>query len=265
MEIPLVTPGKEEEPRRTVLDQSQVLADAFDEDVLAEIERRLDRDEGPPPSAAGEKVELDKADLPILEMPTRLEPPPEVEVDLSGEAPDLQVPLAAPAPPTEAAPKKRLGLYLGLGAGLALLAVAGVGGWLYLKKPAPASAPAPPPQVQPLAQAPEEQPPPPRPQASLQMEPFLIPLLKSKQEGGRLLKLSVSLEVTDPGVKDLLGPRKVGMRDVIYRLLRDRPADEIQGARSKNLLETQIKTELNHFLGAEVIGQVRFTEFVITG
>jgi flagellar basal body-associated protein FliL len=71
--------------------------------------------------------------------------------------------------------------------------------------------------------------------------------------------------MADPGLKDLLLPRQVALRDVIYRLLRDRQADEIQGARSKNLLETQIKTELNHFLGAEVIGQVRFTEFVITG
>ena len=117
---------------------------------------------------------------------------------------------------------------------------------------------------QPLEQAPEAKPPPVRPEASYKLEPFLVPLLKSKQ-GGRLLKVSVNLEVVDPAVKDLLAPRQVAMRDVIYRLLRDRPADEIQNARSKNLLETQIKTELNHFLGAEVIGQVHFTEFVITG
>jgi flagellar basal body-associated protein FliL len=271
MQIPLVTSGKEEEPRRTVLDQSQVLADSFDEDVLAEIERRLDRDEGPlPAGGAGEKVELDKADLPILDIPTRPAPPPEVEVDLAGEAPDLHMPLEAPAPAEEAAPKKRLGLYLGLGSALALVLVAGVGAWLYFKKPPPAPAPAPAPVAAPAPAPPmeeleaESKVAGPRPEAIYNLEPFLVPLLKTKQ-GGRLLKLAVSLEVTDPAVRDLLAPRQVAMRDVIYRLLRDRPAEEIQGARSKNLLETQIKTELNHFLGTEVIGQVRFIEFVITG
>jgi flagellar basal body-associated protein FliL len=278
MEIPLVTPGKEEEPRRTVLDQSQVLADTFDEDVLAEIERRLDREDGPLPASPGEKVELDKADLPILSKPASLEPPPEVEVDLSGEAPDLHVPLEAPAPAEEGPPKRRLGLYLGLGAALALLVVGGVGAWLFLSRSAPAPAPvqaptpatasapapAPAPGLLPLENAPEAQPPQPKPEAIYKLEPFLVPLLKSKG-GGRLLRLGVSLEVVDPAVRGLLLPRQVALRDVIYRLLRDRPADEIQGARSKHLLETQIKTELNHFLGAEVVGQVHFTEFMING
>ena len=266
MKIPLVTPGKEEEPRRSVLDQSQVMADAFDEDVLAEIERRLDRDEGPPTAGAGEKVELDKADLPILNLPIPKGPSPEVEVDLSGEAPGLSVPVEAPTAPPKPTPKKRLGLYLGLGAGLALFAVGGVGAWLYLQKPAPAPALATvaQPMAEPPAEAPAEKPSQAKPELNYKLEPFLVPLLKSKQ-GGRLLKISLSLEMGDPSARDLLGTRKVVLRDVIYRLLRDRPADEIQGARSKHLLETQIKTEINHHLGAEVITQVHFTEFVISG
>lgn len=265
MEIPLVTPGKEEEPRRKVLDQSQVMAEAFDEDVLAEIERRLDREEGPVPGGAGEKVELDKADLPILEMPVPQAPPPEVEVDLAGEAPSLAaMPVEAPTEEEAPASKKRLGLFLGLGAGVALLAVGAVGAWLYLKKPAPAPAPAPAPVASLPAETPAEKPPEARPELNYKLEPFLVPLLKSK-DGGRLLLISLSLEVGDPKVRDLLNPRKVAMRDLIYRLLRDRPADEIKSARTKHLLETQIKTELNHYLGTEVITQVRFTDFVITG
>lgn len=262
MEIPLVTPGKEDEPKRKVLDQSQVLGDAFDEDVLAEIERRLDREESPLPGGAGEKVELDKADLPILDMPAPQAPPPEVEVDLAGEAPSLTLPVEAPTEAATPAPKKRLGLFLGLGAGVALLAVGAVGAWLFLKKPAPAPAPAPVASLP--AETPADKPPQARPDISYKLEPFLVPLLKSK-DGGRLLMLSLSLEVGDPRVRDLLGPRKVALRDLIYRLLRDRPADEIKSARSKNLLETQIKTELNNYLGTEAITQVRFTDFVITG
>ncbi|MBI4797707.1 MAG: flagellar basal body-associated FliL family protein [Desulfarculus sp.] len=139
-----------------------------------------------------------------------------------------------------------------------------MGAWLYLKKPAPAPEPAQAPLASLPAETPAEKPPEARPELNYKLEPFLVPLLKSK-DGGRLLLISLSLEVGDPKVRDLLNPRKVAMRDLIYRLLRDRPADEIKSARTKHLLETQIKTELNHYLGTEVITQVRFTDFVITG
>lgn len=260
MEIPLASSGKEEEPRRTVLDQSQVVGDSFDEDVLAEIERRLDREEGPLPGGAGEKVELDKADLPILAPPPVAETPPEVEVDLAGEAPaEVEI----PAQPAAEPPKSKKKLFILAGAGGALVLVLVLGSYFLLRKPA--KPPAPPVQVaEQAAPAPQEPAPEVSHEVTYTLEPFLVPLLKTGRSG-RLLRLSVNLEVGDTVVTEALDRRKIAVRDVIYRSLRDRPADELQGARAKNLLQTQIKTEINHLLGAEGVTQVIFSEFVITG
>ena len=65
--------------------------------------------------------------------------------------------------------------------------------------------------------------------------------------------------------KILLSEKIRLLRDVIYRILRDRPAGEIMTFRGKKLLQAQIKAELNHILNQRLVHQVLFTEFVVTG
>jgi flagellar FliL protein len=95
------------------------------------------------------------------------------------------------------------------------------------------------------------------------LEPFLVPLIPSQD--GRLLKVAVTLESPDVESLEVLKERRRLLRDVIYRLLRDRPAAEIKSLQGKQLLRAQIKAELNHALNKPAVYQVLFTDFVITG
>lgn len=240
--------------------------ESFDEEVLTEIEKRLDLEGGEQAGtkAVGEKVELDKADLPLdLGQPEEAEaeaepkagPPPQVEVDLSDVELDrgaLQE--EAPAPSDRRKKVKLIGL------GMLLLTVgvgAALGVWYGMVKP---------------SEKVEEEMPPyffrgpvPDPEAALRLklEPFIVPLMKSA--AGRILRVVVDLEVTEPKNKESVADRTRMVRDVIYRLLRNRPAMELRSARSKKLLQAQIKTEINHSLEKPLVFKVFFTEFVITG
>ncbi len=267
-EIPLAPVSQEPEgPTRKVLDQSQYMGEGFDEDVLAEIERRLDREDFSSGAKPSDRVELDKADLPTLE---GLKPKPvELEVDLSGEIPS---PAAQIAPePIEAIterqePRRRPWLWIGLGGGVLLLTLSGLGTWLWLRSPAPtpppapAKAPAPPPvtgvvvEKMPSTQA-----------LVIPLEPFLVPLMKTGKEEGQLLRLTVSVELGDGSGQQVLVEKRILLRDTIYRLLRDRPAAEVEQARNKQLLAGQILEAVNAALGQAMVQQISITEFVITG
>jgi flagellar basal body-associated protein FliL len=190
----------------------------------------------------------------LIPPPASQEPPSEVEVDLAGD----ESPLPEGEASAEEAPKGRKNLFLLIGGVSFLALAAGVTLWFTLLMPSRKVVTGPPPQT-----VVEDKIPDPRLALNLELEPFLVPLAASDK--GRLLKVGVSLEVSDPAEKELLLPFKLQMRDAIYRLLRDRPAEEVQGARTKNLLQGQIKTEINHLLGSVIIYQVYFTEFVITG
>lgn len=242
---------------RKVLDQSRIPSDMFEEDILSDIERRLDSEPGGKPTASpSEKVELDKADLPILDAlippPGAAESPPEVEVELSGEEEE-----SSELEPEAGEPKSRKKLFVFGGVGVLALSL-GVALWFALLAPSKKTeAPEKPSGLV------EDKIPDPKLALRLELEPFLVPLTPTDK--GRLLLVGVSLEVSDPAEKELLVPVKLRLRDAIYRALRDRPAEEVMGARSKNLLQSQIKTELNHLLGSVIIYQVYFTNFVVTG
>ncbi len=252
-------PEESSSQRRKVLDDPALSGENFDEEILAEIEGRLeDQGEGTTlPEGAGDKVELDKADLP-LDLTSQEEEPepevaPEIEVDLAGEEPE-GIPLEE-----EEKPARRFSPLLLAGGGLLLvLLAAGVGWWAFSPAPAP--------------EEPEKKLPPyivtgPVPDIDqilrLKLKPFIIPLLDSDQ--GRILKMAVSLETPDEEARQRLSQNLRLCRDVIYRLLRNRPANELRRARNRHLLQAQIKTALNHALKGKLVFQVYFTEFVITG
>ncbi len=246
--------------RRKVLDDPALSGETFDEEILAEIEGRLEDQDGGPalPEGAGDKVELDKADLP-LDLTSEVEEPepevaPEIEVDLAGDEPeDIHLEEEEEKPARRFSP-----LVLAAGGLVLVLAAAGVGWWAF----SPATAP----------EEPENKLPPyivtgPVPDINqilrLKLKPFIIPLQDTDQ--GRILKIAVSLETPDEEARQRLSQNLRLCRDVIYRLLRNRPAKELKSARSKRLLQAQIKTELNHALKGKMVFQVYFTEFVITG
>ncbi len=236
-------------------------AQTFDEEVLSEIEGRLEREEdlAAIPEGAGQKVELDRADLPLdLDLDEEEEPqaPPAVEVDLAEPEEDLVLETEGGE---EGEPEgKRKQILLGsILLGVALLAGGGYFAWKKLHKP---------PQAKPADHDPRIfTAPMPDPIKTLRMdlEPFLVPLAKSPE--GRLLLLKVSLEVADPNDKELLAEKTKLLRDTIYRLARYRLARELKTVRGKMLLRAQMKAEINRVLGRDLVAQVYFSEFVITG
>lgn len=235
-------------------------AQTFDEEVLSEIEGRLEREEdlAAIPEGAGQKVELDRADLPLdLDLEEEEpETPPAVEVDLA--EPEEDMVLETEGGEEEAPEGKRKQILLGsILLGVALLAGGGYFAWKKLHKP---------PQTKPTQHDPRIfTAPMPDPIKTLRMdlEPFLVPLAKSPE--GRLLLLKVSLEVADPNDKDFLAEKTRLLRDTIYRLVRYRLASELKTVRGKMLLRAQMKAEINRVLGRDLVAQVYFTEFVITG
>jgi flagellar basal body-associated protein FliL len=87
----------------------------------------------------------------------------------------------------------------------------------------------------------------------------------AKGPGGQLLRAAVALEGYDTMDMAQIKDDLIRVRDVIYRLLRDRPADELGGDRMQNLLGTQIRTELNQSLGGQKVRRVHLTQFIISG
>ncbi len=234
--------------------QSRGADEDFDSDVLAEIESRMSADSNQMPAPGpGDKVELDKADLP-LEFEEEPQPEPEVEVDLAPEPePEPEEALITEEPEPPAGGRRRLVM---AAVALALLA-ASAGGWYLLTTPKKAEPKKLPPWVF-VAKMPSVD-------ATLvvNLKPFIVPLTDSSE--GRILRVGISLEAQSPEYRAQVSQKTRLLRDLIYRVMRDRPASEIKTARGKLLLQAQIKSEVNHALHAQMVYRVFFTEFVITG
>jgi len=227
----------------------------FSQEVLAEVpggEKPADAGDGEE-DLGGEKVELDRADLPLSfeEPEPEPEPEPEVEVDLADEPEDDH--FAEEEPPKRKVRKWAFGVVL-----LAVLLGLGLGLWYGYLKPGDPKGPIKPKPYYFLGPIPD-----PALTLRVELKPFIVPLLDSPQ--GRILRVAVSLESQDVEGKRLLGEDKRLLRDVIYRLLRGRPAAEIRTPQGKSLLRAQIKAEVNHAMKRQLVHKVMFTEFVITG
>lgn len=228
----------------------------FDTDVLAEIETRMASD-APASSGVGDKVELDKADLPLDfddDSEPESQPEPEVEVDLAPEGEADRTDGEAQPGEAKGGKKKRLII---AGAAVLILLIS-VGAWFMMSSPA-------------VEEAPPEQPPwffeGPMPDLNatlrLDLNQFIVPLVDSGE--GRILRINISLEAESPESKMEAGQEIRMLRDLVYRVMRDRPASELKTERGKRLLQAQIKTEVNHALGRPLVYRVYFTQFVITG
>lgn len=245
------------------LDQDSVMNEAFDESILAEIEERLesgDDDQLDDVIAVGDKVELDRADLPLdgfLPEETEVEPE-EFEVDLadqdSTDLIDDDKQEQEEKPPSTA--KK---VILAAASVLIIVTLAGGVGYWFSGQ-----------EGEKIAKN-DEMPPwmfvgeiqPASDELRLELEPFIVPLLNSKE--GNILRLMITVEAMDAESKIELTNRVIDIRDVIYRSLRDRQAKELRQAEKSRLLQAQIKAELNHSFNELWVFRVDFTQFLISG
>jgi flagellar FliL protein len=200
-----------------------------------------------------DKVVLDKADLPIAEAEEESEEQAEEKAEeIIAETPsedEKEDGVAAEAP----LPKSKRKIII-MGAALLLLIAGGV--WfLFLRGGERQEAPLPePPPVAASALGP----------ARATLEPFIIAIPVNPQ--GRLLRAVIMLEfVNRDEMQELMNERLLFMRDIIYRGLHNRSAEELNRLRMSEALSSQIKTHLNNALGREAIKQVYFPDFLFAG
>ncbi len=246
--------------RRKVLEEAAILSDAFDEDILSEIEQRLEQVEGELAERRPEdKVELDKDDLAIDGLPASEDqeaPPTEVELS-DEEGPRLDEPQPQLPPELRELPPRRRGLVVGVVAGVvAVLVGIGVWGLWPSEKPQPRPEPE-------LATSYSGRVPNPELMLRVDLAPFMIPLLISPE--GSLLRAKISLVAVDPEARAKITKRPVVVRDAIYHALANRPADELKQAKMRGVLSREIKDALNQRLGKKLVGRVYFTYFHIVG
>lgn len=258
-EIPIARENTPDDGQTSkVLDQTQLVGSAFDEDVLSDIENRLDGGEALPPDySPRDKVELDKADLPL----DFGEPEPEPAKEPGPEAePEVAVDLAIDAPAKEPPPPPgflKANLHWVAAGGALLVLVVTIAAWLAgggsgqraEKKPTPWI-------VRGRIISPEKN-------LRMDLDPFLVQLARTNQ--GQILQVSVSLEVMQPPDLRHLRAKLAQCRDVIYRTLTGRTAAELASRRGKDLIRARIQAALNQALGSERVYKVYFTKFLISG
>lgn len=256
-EVIPVAPDSQEggAPDRDGPDQSLLVGEAFDEDILTDIENRLDGGEDLPADySPRDKVELDKADLPLdFEEPEP--PPPKPQPEPAEDQADLAIDEPEETPPQPPGLlKANLHWVVAGGALLVLLVV--VAAWMLggagkrgAKQPTPWI-------VRGRIVSPEKL-------LRMNLDPFLVQLARTNR--GQILKVTVSLEVMQPPDLRYLRAKLAACRDVIYRTLAGRTAAELASRRGKDLLRQRIQAALNQTLGAQRVYKVYFTKFLISG
>jgi flagellar basal body-associated protein FliL len=190
-----------------------------------------------------DKVVLDKADLPI---PQAEEEAEEIIEETPSE--DEADRVVAPEPPLK--PKGKIAI---AGAALALLLLGGA--WFLFSGGGEEEAPLPS-ETLPAASA--------TGLARATLEPFIVPIPVSSK--GRLLRASVMLEFANRDeMQELMSNRLLLMRDIIYRSLHNRSAEDLNRARMNEALSSQIKLQINNALGREAIKQVYLPDFLFVG
>tara|TARA_B100001248_G_C27399434_1_gene468768 strand:+ start:9917 stop:10447 length:531 start_codon:yes stop_codon:yes gene_type:complete len=91
------------------------------------------------------------------------------------------------------------------------------------------------------------------------LETFLVNL--SGVRGGRLMKITMSLEVNNEEVQDEIEKRKPEIRDTILILLASKTFQQISNVDGKDFLREEVKDTLNSFLTKGKVKRVLFTEF----
>ncbi|MCB0347736.1 MAG: flagellar basal body-associated FliL family protein [Bdellovibrionales bacterium] len=94
---------------------------------------------------------------------------------------------------------------------------------------------------------------------SVPLETFLVNLAGVR--GGRLLKVTMSLEVDGVDVQNEVEKRKAEIRDTILILLSSKSFDQVSSRDGKDFLREEVRDTLNSFLTKGKVKSVLFTEF----
>jgi flagellar FliL protein len=97
---------------------------------------------------------------------------------------------------------------------------------------------------------------------TIPMETFVVNLAGSR--GGKLLKLSLELEVTNAGVMEEIEKRKPQIRDLIIIILSSKTFEQISEMKGKDSLRDELKDTVNSFLTKGQIKRIYFTEFIFS-
>jgi len=93
------------------------------------------------------------------------------------------------------------------------------------------------------------------------LEPFLVNLSKSK--GKRFLKVTLTLELSSPGVKAEVDENIKKILDSILILLSSKTFEQVISVQGKFRLKDEVTTRVNRFLVLGHVKNVYFSEFVI--
>lgn len=91
------------------------------------------------------------------------------------------------------------------------------------------------------------------------LETFLVNLAGVR--GGKLMKITMSLEVENEDVQDEVYKRKPQIRDIILILLSSKTYDQVSSKEGKDFLRDEIRDTVNSFLTKGSVKRVLFTEF----
>ncbi len=93
------------------------------------------------------------------------------------------------------------------------------------------------------------------------IEPFIVNLAGS--QGKRFLKVTMTLELNDPGTRPEYNDNTEKIVDSILVLLSSKTFEEVYSVQGKFKLKDEITTRVNRFLLVGHVKDIYFTEFVI--
>jgi flagellar FliL protein len=87
-------------------------------------------------------------------------------------------------------------------------------------------------------------------------------LQDTQTNAGRIIRLTVQLEVTDKKLSETLKEKNIVIADIIDSVLRSKTADELLKPEGKEKVRKEIKDKLNEIFENKVYN-VNFGEFII--
>lgn len=93
------------------------------------------------------------------------------------------------------------------------------------------------------------------------LEPFIVNLAGS--QGKRFLKVTMTLELNDPGTRPEYNDNTERIVDSVLVLLSSKTFEEVYSVQGKFKLKDEITTRVNRFLLVGHVKDIYFTEFVI--
>ena len=93
------------------------------------------------------------------------------------------------------------------------------------------------------------------------LEPFMVNLARTK--GSRILKVTVTLELNNPGVQPEVEDNRQKIMDSILVLLSSKTFEDVYSIQGKFKLKDEITTRVNRFLAMGHVKEVYFSEFLI--